>query len=214
MNGTFITFEGPDGSGKTTQAKLVHKYLRERGIDAVLTREPGGTKVGEAVRRILLDPETGEITPLTELLLYMAGRAQHVETVIRPALEAGKVVLCDRFIDASEAYQGYGRAVPLDFVRELNRISTRNLLPTRTILIDVESEIALAHAVADERSEAASGKADRMEAAGIEFHRRVRNGYLEIARRDADRVRLIRRKERIEDTHAEILGALEDLLET
>lgn len=208
----FIAFEGPDGCGKTTQAKCLYDDLKSNWVDVILTREPGGTKVGEAVRKILLKPETGAIEPLAELLLYMAGRAQHVETVIRPALKAGKIVLCDRFIDASEAYQGYGRGVPLPFVRELNRISTGGLFPTRTILIDVDPAKALAQAIAKGKSEAKAGQPDRMEAEGLAFHKRVRAGYLEIAAREPERVRTIRRENGIEKTAALIREALRDLL--
>lgn len=205
-SGVFITFEGPDGCGKTTQSKCIYDSLRRRKIPVILTREPGGTRLGDKVRKILLDPETGKITALSELLLYMAGRAQHVETIIRPALAKGMVVLCDRFIDASEAYQGYGRGVPLPFVRELNRISTSGLFPHRTILIDVEPKRALA--VASSRTK---GK-DRMELLGISFHKRVRKGYLEIAAREPERIRIVRRAQGVEKTTARIRKALEDVL--
>lgn len=205
-NGVFITFEGPDGCGKSTQSKCIYDILKKRKIEVLLTREPGGTKLGEKVRRILLDPETGRITSLSELLLYMAGRAQHVETVIKPALSRGMVVLCDRFIDASEAYQGYGRGVPLPFVRELNRISTSGLFPHRTILIDFDPKKSLA-----KTSSRSNGK-DRMESEGLTFHKRVRKGYLEIAAREPERIRVVPRAQGIEKTTARIRKALEDIL--
>lgn len=204
--GVFITFDGPDGCGKSTQSKCIYEILRRRKIPALLTREPGGTKLGERVRKILLDRETGEITSLSELLLYMAGRAQHVETIIKPALYRGMIVLCDRFIDASEAYQGYGRGVPLPFVRELNRISTGGLFPDRTILIDFDPKRSLA-----ETSARSKGK-DRMESLGLTFHKRVRKGYFEIAAREPERIRIVPRAQGIEKTTARIQKALEDLL--
>ena len=174
----FITFEGPEGSGKTTQVKRLAEFLRERKRDVVATKEPGGTPLADRIRAILLHPDSA-MDPLTELLLYAASRRQHVIEVIRPALERGAVVLCDRFTDATLAYQGFGRLLDLDRLRGLNDWVTGGLHPDLTIVYDVEEEAGLKRAHA--RIAATDNSEARFEAEDIRFHRRVREGYLSLA---------------------------------
>lgn len=180
--GTFITLEGPEGAGKTTQLKLLSKYLQDENIDHVITRDPGGTSLGKPIRRILLSAES-VIGPVTELLLYEADRAQNVTEIIIPALEAGKVVFCDRFTDSTIAYQGYGRSIDLKLIDMLNSVASQGLVPKRTILFDIESSAGLARLHP-------SGH-DRLEREAIEFHQKVRHGYLELAQADPERWRII-----------------------
>ncbi len=144
--GRFITFEGIDGCGKTTQLRMLAQWLRERGQDVVETVEPGGTAIGRQIRKILLDPANADLRPRAELLLYFASRAQNVDEVIRPALEAGRTVLCDRFTDSTLVYQGCGRGLDTEVVRDLDRIACRGLMPDITILIDIDIETSLARA--------------------------------------------------------------------
>ena len=189
MSGLFITFEGGDGSGKSTQIRMLAERLRALGYEVRTFREPGGMAPGDAgerIREILLDPVHTSLDVRAELLLYEASRAQLVAAHYRPALEAGVVVLCDRYADSSVAYQGYGRDVlPVDEVRELNRIATGGLVPDLTLLLDVDPAAGLEQATA--------AGADRLEAAGLAFHERVRAGYLEIAAAEPKRVKLIHR---------------------
>jgi dTMP kinase len=182
--------------------------LERTGSEVVLTREPGGTTFGEHVRKILLDPETGTISSITELLLYESIRAHHVQTVIRPALARGAIVISDRFTDASVAYQGYGRRIPLKIVRTLNAIATEGLEPDVTVLLDVNSEIGLTMARTSERGETGKGQLDRIESAGREFHRRVRRGYHELASSARKRVLVVKRRHTVEETFAAVLDAL------
>ncbi len=177
--GTFITFEGPDGSGKSTQARLLADRLRARGVDVVLTREPGGTPLGERVRRVLLDHDGVRHSARADALLFAAARAQHVDDVIIPALERGAVVVCDRYADSTVAYQGYGSGLPLDRLRELGAFATRGVQPDLTILLDLPSDTGLARRSAGEpegmtRFEAA----DAFDAA---YHERVRLGFRALA---------------------------------
>ncbi len=173
MNGTgvFIVFEGIDGSGKSTQIHALHERLREHGITALIVREPGGTPVGEQIRQILLE-RPFEMTPVTELLLYEASRSELTRTVLRPALEQGRVVLADRFAMASLAYQGYGRGLDFTLVHQCNTIATEGITPSLTIILDVPVEIAFARKRVG---------FDRLERAGREFHERVRAGYRQLA---------------------------------
>lgn len=180
--GVFITFEGVEGCGKSTQVRILGQRLHAAGVVARLLREPGGTRVGEAIREILLDPANTGLDDRAELLLYEASRAQHVAEVIEPALSAGDVVLCDRFYDSTTAYQGYARGIPLEEVEALNEAATAGLAPDLTIVIDVDPAIALGRAVT------ASGSADRLESEDLAFHERVRDGFLAIARERPERV--------------------------
>ena len=174
LPGFFIVFEGGDGTGKTTQAGLLVEKLNEYGIDPVLTRQPGGTPVGATIRQILLDPASGDIDPRAETLLYLADKAQHVQEVILPALAAGKVVVCDRFVDSVLAYQGAGRQQEISEIEPLVRWATFDLRPDLTVLLDVDPERAMGNIV----------EKDRLEQAGYELHARTRQYFLEIAARD------------------------------
>lgn len=195
MGGLLLTLEGIEGSGKSTQARALAAFLQEEGVPVFLTREPGGVPLAEAIRDLLLSPDSGPIQPLTELLLFLAARAEHVARAIRPALEAGQVVICDRFTDATLAYQGGGRSVPDDLLRRLNSLSTGGLVPDRTYLLDVPVSLGLERA--DQRSGAA-GK-DRIERQGAEFFDAVRRRYLELAEQESERFLLLRGNESIAD---------------
>ena len=173
LRSLFIVFEGPEGAGKSTQIKHLAANLHNADIDPVLTREPGGTVAADKVREIILDPKL-TINPLAEFLLYSASRAQHVEEVIEPALNAGKTIISDRFFGASVAYQGYGRGLELDFIYKLSERVTKNLKPDLVLLLDIEPELGL------ERI-AARGQKDRLEQADLSFHKRVREGFLKQA---------------------------------
>jgi dTMP kinase len=178
----FITFEGPEGCGKTTQMRFLAAYLREQGYDLLTTREPGGTRIGDRVRNILLDPSHGEMLPSTEFLLFSAARAQHVGQVIRPHLARGGTVLCDRYADSSLAYQGYGYQLDLEVRRAITRFATGGLAPDLTLYLDVPVEVGL------RRKAGGSGDAwNRMEQKEIAFHERVRAGYLAMAAQEPDR---------------------------
>jgi dTMP kinase len=178
VSGIFIVFEGPEGSGKTTQARRLATRVSAQGRDVVLTREPGGTPIGEQVRTILLDQTNCAMLPETEALLYSAARAQHVGDVIRPALERGAVVICDRFADSTLAYQGGGRGLSMDDLRAIQRLATGGLTPTLRILVDLPVEVGL------RRRFGVEDEVNRLDVAGIEFHRRVRSAYLEMAALD------------------------------
>ena len=190
MQGTFITFEGIEGSGKSTQIVLLANYLSAHNRPMTLTREPGGTPVGDQVRKILLDPANTALDPAAELLLYAAGRAQHLAEVIGPELKAGKVVLCDRFSDATLAYQGYGRGLDLELIRTLDRIVTDNLRPDLTILLDIDPVAGLDRARGRNSGHGLEAEA-RFENEQIAFHERVRHGYLELAKREPGRFRIV-----------------------
>jgi dTMP kinase len=187
--GRFITFEGIDGSGKTTQMRLLAERLRREGRQVLEAVEPGGTPVGAQIRRILLDSANQDLRPTTELLLYFASRAQNVEQCILPALSAGKIVLCDRFTDSTLAYQGYARGLGEETVLTLDRIACRGLSPDLTLLVDVDLETGLARA--QERNAGTAGTETRMDDQAIEFHRKVREAYLDLAKKHAARFRVI-----------------------
>jgi dTMP kinase len=205
QNGMFITFEGTDGSGKTTQIKLMEKHIREMGYNVVLSREPGGTKVSELIRDLVLDPKNTEIVPLTEMILYAASRAQHVAQVIKPAVEAGKIVICDRFVDSSYAYQGCGRGVDLKMVADVNRVAIDGMSPDITFFLDIDPEIAL------KRRINATG-ADRIEQEKIDFHRRVYSGYKKLALLYPDRIKTINAIKSIDEISLQINEYLKQIL--
>ncbi|HEY3175368.1 MAG TPA: dTMP kinase [Candidatus Polarisedimenticolia bacterium] len=188
--GNFITFEGIEGSGKSTQIRLLLEHLKGRGVDVRMTREPGGTIIGEKVRGILLDPSTRGLIPRAELFLYAAARLQHIDEIIQPALDEGKVVLCDRFTDATVAYQGYARGIPLNEVKVVNSLVTVDLRPDLTILLDLPVEMGLTRARERNLSDASSATS-RFEEEDLVFHQRVREGYLEIAASERNRVKII-----------------------
>lgn len=206
-NGFFITFEGLDGCGKSTQLEKLASVLRDEGRPIVVTREPGGTAIGDRIRALLLDSATGKLSPEAELALMFASRAQHLQEVILPALAHGKVVLCDRFTDSSEAYQGGGRKLGSEAVLALHEVLCRGLQPNLTILMDSNVADSVARA---RRRNAASGGSDegRFERENREFFERTRQAYLEIARRDAHRVVVIDAREPIETVHGNIVAAL------
>ena len=185
VRGVFITFEGPDGSGKSTQARMLAESLRGEGRPVLESVEPGGTPIGQQIRRILLDPVNKELTATAELLLMFAARAQNVEQWILPALSEGKIVISDRFTDSSLAYQGAGRGLGENTVLDLDRIACRGLIPDLTICIDIDTETGLARAMAR------GGKETRLEEQAIEFHHKVRAAYHELARNEPQRFRLI-----------------------
>jgi dTMP kinase len=182
----FITFEGIEGCGKTTQSRLLEEHLRKTGRSVVHTREPGGCPIADRIRGILLDASNSEMVPLAELLLYAAARAQHVAEVVRPALESGRIVLCDRFTDATLSYQGYGRGLDRETISLLNRLAARELKPDLTVLFDCPVETGLSRARA--RIEAADGpREERFELESLQFHNRVREGYLALAHAEPGR---------------------------
>lgn len=170
MANPFIVFEGPEGAGKTTQIKRLVETLKIANVSPVVTREPGGTPAADAIRSVILNP-TLEINALSEFLLYSASRAQHVDEVIKPAIEMGKTVICDRFFGASVAYQGYGRGLDLDFIYDLTQRVTQSIKPDLVLLLDIDPELGL-------KRIASRGQKDRLELADISFHRRVREGFL------------------------------------
>jgi dTMP kinase len=190
--GKLITFEGIDGCGKTTQLRLLETYLRGCGIDFISTREPGGTELGQKIRSAILHGDKGSVEPLAELLLYTADRAHHVRRVVIPALEAGKLVLSDRFYDATTVYQGVGRGFDPGLVNQLNGLATAGLKPDLTLLFDLEVETAFdrTHQRHDV-SNGAGAQRDRLDSEPMEFHRRVRKAYLVLAAREPERFRII-----------------------
>ena len=200
--GIFITFEGADGCGKTTQIELLKKYLDDMGIENIQTREPGATDLGVELRKILLHYEK-PVSNVAETYLYLADRAQHVEFEIKPALEKGIIVLCDRFIDSTLSYQGYARGQDLDTIKKLNEIATGGLKPDLTIVFDIESEIA---------QKRLGGEKDRLEKEGLEFHKKLRFGYLEIAKEEPDRVKVINSNDSIENIHKKVVELIKDFI--
>jgi len=211
--GKLITFEGIDGCGKSTQMRLLGQYLTERDVAVVLTREPGGTELGRKVRSALLDGGAGSVEPLAELLLYAADRAQHVRRVILPALSLGKVVLSDRFYDATTVYQGYARGFDLGLVNQLNELATGGLKPDLTLLFDLDVETGLKRTMrrGDGKGVTAS-LPDRLDQEPVEFHERVRQAYLDIAAREPERFRVIPSAGPVEKTFELMIRAVRDLL--
>ncbi len=205
-NGLFISIEGLDGSGKTTQIQGIKTYFENRDIQPVLLREPGGTKIGEKIRHILLDPKNIEMDSVSEMLLYAASRAQNVAENILPALDEGKVVICDRFIDSSIVYQGYGRELDVDEVLNVNLAAVRHRLPDITFFLDKNPEASLKR-----RKEAT--QADRLENEEIEFHIRVYKGYMELCRKYPKRIIKLDAENCIEAINKKIVATLDSILE-
>lgn len=199
--GLFITFEGADGCGKTTQIELLNKYLQNKEYETLLTREPGAKGLGVKLREILLNYD-GEVSPNCESFLFLADRAQHVDCIIKPALAEGKIILCDRHTDSTVAYQGYGRGLDLDKIHLLNNYATSGLKPDLTIVFDVDVETSMQR-VGKEK--------DRMESAGVEFFNKVRQGYLEIAKQEPNRVKVINSSDTIENIHKQVVELIEKL---
>lgn len=197
--GVFVTFEGPEGSGKSTQMQYLDTALRKAGYSVTATREPGGTQVAEAVRRTLLSPASAEkITPETEALLVLAARSQHIAHLIRPELARGSIVLCDRFADSTFAYQGFGRGLSLSWLRAANRVATGRLAPHLTLLLDVPASIGLT------RRGHARGKPNRLDRESLQFHQRVRKGFLTLASRAPQRIKIIDADRPVQVVRAEI----------
>lgn len=196
--GLFITFEGPDGCGKTTQMKLLAEYFTKNGKEVVLTREPGGKGLGEKVREILLNYD-GEVSDRCESFLFLADRAQNIDIIVNPAVKQGKIVLCDRHIDSTVAYQGYGRGLDIERINMLNNLATNGKKPDLTFVFDVDVETSMKR-VGKEK--------DRMESAGVEFHNRVRQGYLELAKQEPQRIKVINATKSIEEIHDEVINIL------
>ncbi|NRF94755.1 dTMP kinase [Paenibacillus frigoriresistens] len=214
MNGIFITFEGPDGAGKTTQLKKLAEELRQQGRDVLVTREPGGTAISDQIRSIILDPVNKEMVDQAEVLLYAASRAQHVHQLILPALAAGRIVLCDRFIDASVAYQAYGLGVDVDMVKAISRYASSGLQATRTYILDVPVEVSLArlhHRAAGTGVNAQ--QLDRIEQKNVDYHSRVREGFHQIAADHPERVRVVNANRNEEEIAKDIWTDCNCLLE-
>ena len=199
--GLFITFEGPDGCGKTTQMNLLAQYFEKKGKKVVLTREPGGKGLGEKVREILLN-YNGEVSDRCESFLFLADRAQNIDIIVKPAVEKGEIVLCDRHIDSTVAYQGYGRGLDINEINMLNNLATGGKKPDLTLVFDVDVETSMKR-VGKEK--------DRMESAGIEFHNRVRNGYLELAKQEPTRIKVLDATKTIEEIHEKVVEIVEKL---
>jgi len=194
----FITLEGPDGSGKTTQAHLLAEWLRERGHEVVMTREPGGTDVGDQIRTVLHDPDNTAMDARTEILLYSASRAQHVAQRIRPALATGAIVVSDRYADSTLAYQGYGRGLDLEALRTITAFATGDLTPDLTLYLDIVPQEGL------QRRRMGGGEWNRMDAQALEFYQRVRAGYLELAKQEPERWVMIDAARSAEEVQTEI----------
>src|ERR1700722_18561910 len=208
-NGLFITLEGVEGSGKTTQAAILGDWLRKDGRLQTVTHEPGATRVGPTIRAIFLDPAVS-LDVAAELLLVLADRAQHVREKLRPGIEAGEIVISDRYSDSTVAYQGYGRGFDLPLLRQLNQLATAGMIPDLTIVLDCPAEIGLART--RERVKGQAHRFDRFESEVVEFHRRVRDGFLAIAKAEPHRVKIVDSESSFENVAATILSAAHELI--
>ena len=205
----FLTLEGPEGGGKSTQTRLLADHLRRRGRSVVCVREPGGTPIGEQIRALLLDPHDREMDARTEMLLFAAARAQLVAQVIAPALRAGQDVICDRYVDASLAYQGVGRGIGVDAVRTVNAIATRGLWPDLTLLLDIDVATGLERARAKPGMRAGG---DRIEQEALAFHQRVREGFLSLAQKEPHRIKTIDARGSVTTVQRAIQQAVAEIL--
>jgi dTMP kinase len=209
MRGLFITLEGIEGAGKSTQARLLAEELRSRGERVVVSREPGGTAFGSALRAMLLDPAGGPIAPLAELFLYLADRAQHVRDIVAPALERGEVLICDRFADATVAYQGYGRGLDPAFIAAASDRAAAGIVPDLAILLDCEDVGAgVARARRRQAGDGTAGVEDRFEREDLSFHRRVRDGYRALAASSRRRFRVLPAALAVDELHRSIVAAV------
>ena len=204
--GIFITFEGVEGCGKTTHAKIFYKYLKRLGYPCVYTREPGGTNVGNKIRKILLNPRNTSLCDLTEFFLFEASRAQIVDEVIRPALRRKKIVICDRFSDATMAYQGYGDGLCKDTIKIMSNLACEGIRPDLTIIMDIETKKGLYRATRLSR-------VDRMEKKNLAYHKRVRKGYLSIARKNPGRIKVIKTKKLLDNTQKAVRREVMDVIQ-
>ncbi len=209
MSGVFITLEGIDGSGKTTQARLITEELKRRGLEVISLREPGGTKAGEMIRQILLDEKTGEIDPVTELMLFSAARRELVINAILPALNRGAVVICDRFADSTMAYQGYARGIDKTFIENVTRAACQGVWPDITVIFDFPAEVGLERA--RQRLKLEHSDEGRFEMEEREFHGKVRDGFMAIADNEPKRVRIVDADGSESDVFSRILASLSDI---
>lgn len=203
MKGTFITFEGCEGVGKSRQIHLLEEYLKKNNVKYFLTREPGGTPVSEQIRSVILDGKNEDMADGCEALLYAAARVQLLETEIKPRLERGELVLCDRYIDSSLAYQGYARGLGVEFIEKINNYAMENFMPDYTLFLNLPPEQAFLR-------KGGVDKNDRLELSGMEFHKKVYDGYLSLAKRFSDRFIVIDASGEKEQTHAKIINALKE----
>ena len=203
--GIFITMEGPDGSGKSTQIELLKEYLEGAGYDVLITREPGGNRISEAIRGIILNSEYTEMSPVTEMMLYASARAQLIAEVIGPAIESGKAVISDRFVDSSLVYQGMARGLGVETVYEINKVAIGEYMPQLTIMLDLPAEVGISRKK-DQK------ELDRMELESLEFHKKVAAGYREMAQRFPERIKSIDATLPIEEIYGIIKGSVEGLL--
>jgi dTMP kinase len=208
--GKLITFEGIEGCGKTTQIKLLGDYLRKKGYNIYETREPGGTLIGDQIRRILLNPDNKGMGEIAELFLYEACRAQLIDEVISKRADNKEVILCDRFTDSTLAYQGYGRGLDKGIINELNRIASDGIIPFLTILLDLDATAGLKRANGRNIKNKNHGIEDRFEKETLEFHQKVREGFLKIASENPERVKVVDANKGIEEIHREIVGVVEN----
>tara|TARA_Y100000588_G_scaffold390475_1_gene496086 strand:- start:9747 stop:10400 length:654 start_codon:yes stop_codon:yes gene_type:complete len=211
-NGIFISLEGIDGSGKTTQLERLRLNLVKSGHSVVVAQEPGGTRLGRRIREILLDAANQDLRPISELLLYFASRSQNIDEVIIPALETCKVVISDRFTDATLAYQGHGRNLGIETVRTIERIACRGIQPDLTLLLDIDPKIGVQRALA--RNETATQDESRMEREDHEFFCRVRDGYLELAAQEPNRIKIVDARKPVDELETEIFATVEALFST
>lgn len=205
MRGKFITVEGTDGAGKSTQIKLLVTYLQEKGFEVVVTREPGGTPISEKIREIILDVKNSEMSDITEALLYAASRAQHICEKIKPAVEAGKVVICDRFVDSSITYQGYARGLQMSLIEDVNRYAVDGMTPDATLFLDMKPELGIARKKNVQNL-------DRIEKETLEFHYKVYNGYKDLLKKYPNRIWRIDAEKGIDQVHKQIVAALKQIL--
>jgi dTMP kinase len=213
VKGKLITFEGPEGSGKSTQMAMLHSYLVRKGYDCLSTHEPGGTRIGELIRGIVLDADQKELVDRAELFLILADRAQHTAEVILPALNQGKIVLCDRYNDSTLAYQGYGRGLDLAQTRRMCAYASFGLKPDLTFLLDVDVATGLSRSRQRHATAAGAEPMDRMEVAGTGFHEKVRAGYLSLAEEEPHRITVLGPSENVEEVHRKIARMVEAMLE-
>jgi len=205
MKGIFITLEGPDGSGKTTQINFLNEYLRKKGYEVILTREPGGTIISERIRQIILDINHKEMSDMTEALLYASARAQHVDQVIKPALNEGKIVICDRFVDSSIAYQGLARGIGMELIESINKFATNGIIPDITILLDIKAELGI-------KRKKSQAELDRLEVQKLEFHNKVCEGYKILAQNNKDRIKVIDGTKSIDQIRNQVISLIDDIL--
>ncbi|WLR55112.1 dTMP kinase [Mesobacillus subterraneus] len=205
--GIFITIEGPDGSGKTTILQMLAENLQKEGREVVATREPGGIEIAEQIRKVILDPENTAMDPRTEALLYAAARRQHLIEKVKPALNAGKIVLCDRFVDSSLAYQGHARGLGIDQVYSINEFAIENMMPAMTLYFDVAPEIGL-----DRINKNKGREVNRLDMEKLEFHQKVREGYMMIADRFPDRIARIDASKELEAVYQQAEAKIKELL--